>query len=81
MGGPAEGVSAEAEAVSGGGALLVEEVLVPGPRASPGPDVAYESEEPPVSADDQRPLSYVPFHGIPYVPMPTVDRHRTRVRS
>ncbi|MEU2266977.1 DMT family transporter [Streptomyces olindensis] len=81
VGGPGEGASAEADAVPGGGPLLVEEVLVPGPRASPGPDVAYESGEPPVSADAQRPLSYLPFYGIPYVPMPTVDRHRTRVRS
>ncbi|MEU0586709.1 DMT family transporter [Streptomyces sp. NPDC006132] len=78
------------EAVPGGGPLLVEEVLVPGPGAPPGPPappaqdvVAYESGEPSVSvpADEQRPLSYVPFHGIPYIPMPTVDRHRTRVRS
>ncbi|MEU0243428.1 DMT family transporter [Streptomyces sp. NPDC006235] len=38
-----------------------------------GPDVAYESGE--------RPLSYAACYGIPYVPMPTVDRHRTRIRS
>ncbi|MFI6851067.1 DMT family transporter [Streptomyces sp. NPDC050416] len=38
-----------------------------------GPDVAYESGE--------RPLSYAVSYGIPYVPMPTVDRHRTRIRS
>ncbi|MFC9684408.1 DMT family transporter [Streptomyces sp. NPDC056948] len=50
------------------------------PEASP--DVPYESGEPPVSSDpDRRPLSYVPFYGIPYVPLPTVDRHRARVRS
>ncbi|WP_405508436.1 DMT family transporter [Streptomyces purpurascens] len=47
------------------------------------PDVPYESGEPPVSSGpgERRPLSYVPFYGIPYVPLPTVDRHRTRVRS
>ncbi|MGW6548243.1 DMT family transporter [Streptomyces massasporeus] len=46
-------------------------------------DASYESGEPSVVAatDDQRPLSYVPFYGIPYVPLPTVDRHRMRVRS
>ncbi|GGW97492.1 DMT family transporter [Streptomyces lomondensis] len=70
-----ESMGAGAEAVPGGGSLLVEEVLVA------VPDVAYESGEPSVSADDQRPLSYVPFYGIPYVPMPTLDRHRTRIRS
>jgi hypothetical protein len=36
---------------------------------------------PPVPAGDERPLSYVPFYGIPYVPMPAVDRHRVRIRS
>jgi hypothetical protein len=58
-------------------------VLVPGPgAAAPGADAAYESGEPSVvAADDERPLSYVPFYGIPYVPLPTVDRHRIRVRS
>ncbi|MFJ4535233.1 DMT family transporter [Streptomyces tibetensis] len=58
-------------------------VLAPGPgAAAPGADAASESGEPPVvAADDERPLSYVPFYGIPYVPLPTVDRHRTRVRS
>ncbi|MEU0387308.1 DMT family transporter [Streptomyces chartreusis] len=38
-----------------------------------GPDAAYESGE--------RPLSYAACYGIPYVPMPPVDRHRTRIRS
>ncbi|MFJ8591651.1 DMT family transporter [Streptomyces sp. NPDC093598] len=66
-------------------------VLVPGPdtaAAVPGAgaavgDASYESGEPAVAvaSDDERPLSYVPFHGIPYVPLPTVDRHRMRVRS
>ncbi|MFF8391896.1 DMT family transporter [Streptomyces sp. NPDC016172] len=60
-------------------------VLVPEPAAvaAPGEDASYESGEPSVAAasDDERPLSYVPFYGIPYVPLPTVDRHRMRVRS
>ncbi|WP_208641606.1 DMT family transporter [Streptomyces africanus] len=42
-------------------------------EAEAGPDDAYESGE--------RPLSYAACYGIPYVPMPTVDRHRTRIRS
>ncbi|MEU6914972.1 DMT family transporter [Streptomyces olindensis] len=78
---PSVRAEAEAEVVAGGAPLLVEQVRVPGPGTAPGPDVAYESGEPSVSADDRRPLSYVPFYGIPYVPMPTVGRHRTRVRS
>jgi hypothetical protein len=45
-------------------------------------EAPYESGEPSVSVfDDERPLSYVPFYGIPYVPLPMVDRHRVRVRS
>ncbi|MFJ3444859.1 DMT family transporter [Streptomyces sp. NPDC086081] len=59
--------------------LVVEDVLVPGAPAVPGGP--YESGVPPVPAGDERPLSYVPFHGIPYVPMPAVDRHRVRIRS
>ncbi|MFF9803981.1 DMT family transporter [Streptomyces coeruleorubidus] len=45
-----------------------------------GPDVTYESGEPSVSSGE-RPLSYAAFYGIPYVAMPTVDRHRRRIRS
>ncbi|MFF8015226.1 DMT family transporter [Streptomyces sp. NPDC007929] len=66
-------------------------VLVPGPDAVAAAaavvasvaDASYESGESPVTAatGDQRPLSYVPYYGIPYVPLPTVGRHRTRVRS
>ncbi|MCK8433074.1 hypothetical protein G3I77_08475 [Streptomyces sp. D2-8] len=59
-------------------------VLLPGPgaAAAPGQDASYESGEPSVAAsDDERPLSYVPFYGVPYVPLPTVGRHRIRVRS
>ncbi|MFH8657919.1 DMT family transporter [Streptomyces afghaniensis] len=52
-------------AVAGAGAVAGE--------AGAGADVAYESGE--------RPLSYAAFYGIPYVAMPTVDRHRRRIRS
>ncbi|KOV99068.1 membrane protein [Streptomyces sp. NRRL B-1140] len=84
-----EGVS-----VPGPGPRPAAAVLVPGPEArltvlatgpgavaAPGADAAPESGEPSPAADDERPLSYVPFYGIPYVPLPTVDRHRMRVRS
>ncbi|MFD5160918.1 DMT family transporter [Streptomyces hawaiiensis] len=70
-------------------------VLVPGPDAAavlaPGAGAAvvasvenasHESGEPSVAVpDDERPLSYVRFHGIPYVPLPALERHRLRVRS
>ncbi|NEE15352.1 hypothetical protein G3M58_53940 [Streptomyces sp. SID7499] len=66
-------------------------VLVPGPDAVAAAaavvasvaDASYQSGEPsvPAATDDERPLSYVPYYGIPYVPLPTVDRHRMRVRS
>ncbi|MGI5430118.1 DMT family transporter [Streptomyces sp. CA-179760] len=51
---------------------------VPVPRTA----AAEESEAAPSGEPGgRRPLSYVPFYGVPYVPLPTVDRHRTRVRS
>ncbi|MET9758871.1 DMT family transporter [Streptomyces sp. NPDC006372] len=66
------------------GVLSKASVSVPRPLAAdvPGadPDVTRGSGEPPVDSGE-RPLSYVPFYGIPYVPLPTVDRHRIRVRS
>ncbi|MGW3989375.1 DMT family transporter [Streptomyces sp. NPDC004830] len=64
------------------GPLLVEDVLVPGPAAPrASPDAAPGSGQPPAVPDDERPLPYAPFYGIPYVPLPVLDRHRTRVRS
>ncbi|MFF7374994.1 DMT family transporter [Streptomyces massasporeus] len=66
-------------------------VLVPGPDAVASAaavvasvaDASYESGEPSgvAASDDERPLSYVPYYAIPYVPLPTVGRHRTRIRS
>lgn len=61
-------------------------VLVPGPGTAAragGADASYEGGESSVVAasDDDRPFSYVPFYGIPYVPLPVIDRHRMRVRS
>ncbi|WP_030247406.1 DMT family transporter [Streptomyces sp. NRRL S-455] len=59
-------------------------VPVPRPLAADaseaGPDVTHESGEPQV-VPGQGPLLYVPFVGVPYVSMPTVDRYRARVRS
>ncbi|MCF1648339.1 DMT family transporter [Streptomyces indiaensis] len=54
-------------------------VLVPGAAGATGTDADYGSGEP--AAADERPLPYVPFYDIPFVPLPTVDRHRIRVRS
>jgi drug/metabolite transporter (DMT)-like permease len=61
-------------------AALVPELAAAGPA---GQDASYESGEPSVAvaSDDERPLPYVPFFGIPYISLPTVDRHRVRVRS
>jgi hypothetical protein len=61
-------------------------VLVPGPGTAAGAggaDASYEGGGSSVVAasDDDRPFSYVPFYGIPYVPLPVIDRHRMRVRS
>ncbi|MFJ7335822.1 DMT family transporter [Streptomyces sp. NPDC101110] len=57
-------------------------VLVPEPSGAPGADAGHGSGEPSaVTAGDERPLPYIPFYDIPYVPLPTVDRHRIRVRS
>ncbi|MFE1250998.1 DMT family transporter [Streptomyces sp. NPDC058735] len=61
------------------GPLLVEDVLVPGAAAVP--DAVHGSAVAPVPPDDRRPLSYLPFYGVPYVPLPPVNRHRVRVRS
>ncbi|MEU0196219.1 DMT family transporter [Streptomyces afghaniensis] len=60
-----EDVPVTVPAVAGAGVVAGE--------AEAGPDGAYESGE--------RPLSYAAFYGIPYVAMPTVDRHRSRIRS
>ncbi|MGW6903258.1 DMT family transporter [Streptomyces sp. NPDC054940] len=43
-------------------------------------DSAYGDEEPP-HPDGRTPNLYGPFYGGPYVPMPVLDRHRSRVKS
>ena len=52
-----------------------EDDLVPANAAVPEPP-----QDPP---DEDPPLHYGPFYGIPYVaiPLPALDRHRTRVKS
>ncbi|MFE9095871.1 DMT family transporter [Streptomyces sp. NPDC007264] len=52
-----------------------EEVLVP----APVPQGAYERWEP--DGRDGPSLPYGPFYGGPFVPVPSLNRHRTRVRS
>jgi drug/metabolite transporter (DMT)-like permease len=52
-----------------------EDLLVP----AQAPQSAYDDGEPPAS--DAFPNLYGPFYGGPYVPMPVLDRHRTRVKS
>ncbi|MEG8280272.1 DMT family transporter [Streptomyces sp. AHA2] len=89
--GVCEARAAGAEGRGVRGPLLVQDVLGPGPavpRASPGaavprasPDAAHAGGEPPVVPGEGRPLPYAPFYGIPYVPLPVLDRHRARVRS
>ncbi|MEU6181474.1 DMT family transporter [Streptomyces coeruleorubidus] len=93
--GPPTGIGALSEAVAlgvgagdlggaGRGPSGDVPVLVPAVAVADEPDVApdvtYESGQPSVSSGE-RPLSYAAFYGIPYVAMPTVDRHRRRIRS
>ncbi|MFF8673770.1 DMT family transporter [Streptomyces sp. NPDC015242] len=62
--------------------VLVPDVLVPAARVLP--DGPYESGVPSVpdhDTDGERPLSYLPFYNLPYVPLPALDRHRVRIRS
>ncbi|MFE6411828.1 DMT family transporter [Streptomyces sp. NPDC057837] len=60
----------------------VPDALVPAARVLP--DGPYESGVPSVpdhDTDGERPLSYLPFYNLPYVPLPALDRHRVRIRS
>ncbi|WP_152774743.1 DMT family transporter [Streptomyces spongiae] len=54
----------------------VRDVLIPAPTPAPQ-EAAYDGR----GASDDPPYSYGPFYGGPYVPVPLVDRHRTRVKS
>lgn len=54
----------------------IDDILIPAQVA----DGAYGDDEPP-HPDRETPNLYGPFYGGPYVPMPVLDRHRTRVKS
>ncbi|MFF8933461.1 DMT family transporter [Streptomyces paradoxus] len=64
-------------------AVAVPDTPAAVPLPGAGDKTSYGSGESSgvVASDDDRPLSYVPFYGIPYVPLPVIDRHRMRVRS
>ncbi|MFI7014083.1 DMT family transporter [Streptomyces sp. NPDC050164] len=76
LGGAGRGPSGDVPVPVPAGALA--DAVVDEPEVDP--DVTYESGEPSVSSAE-RPLSYAAFYGIPYVSVPTVDRHRIRIRS
>ncbi|WP_406362246.1 DMT family transporter [Streptomyces sp. NBC_00715] len=72
--GPTGGTVLVPEAQPGGGT-----VLVPTPLKAPAPGVDAGAPEKPSARDE---LPYLTaMLGVPYVPMPFVNHHRTRVRS
>lgn len=72
--GPTGGTVLVPEAQPGGGT-----VLVPTPLKAPAPGVDAAAPEEPSARDE---LPYLTaMLGVPYVPMPFVNHHRTRVRS
>ncbi|NUS87811.1 MAG: hypothetical protein HOY75_35180, partial [Streptomyces sp.] len=50
------------------------------PAAAPAGE-AYAAPEPAVPAAEDRIVSYGPFYGGPYVPLPVLGRRRVRIRS
>jgi drug/metabolite transporter (DMT)-like permease len=79
--GPAEG-----SAAGGGGAQPLAsrpaKVFLPGPAPAAAPaGEAHAAPEPAVPAAEDRIVSYGPFYGGPYVPLPVLDRRRVRIRS
>ncbi|MGW0822843.1 DMT family transporter [Streptomyces sp. NPDC002845] len=88
-----EGAEAESTSASAAASASVEELLagrlprqvaredafVPAPV--PDMDVAYGNGDRGRPSGDEPPPHYGPFYGGPYVPMPVVDRQRTRVNS
>ncbi|MGW4108832.1 DMT family transporter, partial [Streptomyces sp. NPDC004976] len=55
---------------------LPEDVRLPALPVPPAGDRTDGPDPAPVPL-----VSYAPFYGGPYVPVPAVDRHRTRVKS
>ncbi|MEU9592992.1 DMT family transporter [Streptomyces sp. NPDC048193] len=61
-------------------------VFLPGPAQVPAPVTApaaetYAAPEPAEPAAEDLIVSYGPFYGSPYVPLPVLDRRRVRIRS
>ncbi|MET8076336.1 DMT family transporter [Streptomyces sp. NPDC005303] len=61
-------------------AALREELLLP---TSASPEAAADDDPSDLlpSPGDEPPAYYGPFYGAAYIPMPVLDRHRTRVKS
>jgi drug/metabolite transporter (DMT)-like permease len=65
-------------------AALREEMFVPAPATPPAPEAALPdgtSGELVENLGDEPPAYYGPFYGAAYIPVPVLDRHRTRVKS
>ncbi|MEU9329013.1 DMT family transporter [Streptomyces canus] len=65
-------------------AALREEMLVPAPATPAAPEAALPdgtSDELLAKLGDEPPAYYGPFYGAAYIPVPVLDRHRTRVKS
>ncbi|WP_030598295.1 DMT family transporter [Streptomyces fulvoviolaceus] len=63
-------------------AVVPEEVFVPAPASAVVPEQANAAPAPSEAEAVEEPaFFYGPFYGGPYVPMPVLDRHRTRVKS
>jgi uncharacterized membrane protein len=78
----------EGSPVGGGGtqrlASRPAKVFLPGPAPVPAAAPAGEAcaaPEPAEPAAEDRIVSYGPFYGGPYVPLPVLDRRRVRIRS
>ncbi|MFG2726004.1 DMT family transporter [Streptomyces canus] len=65
-------------------AALREEMLVPAPASPAAPEAARPagtSDELLEKLGDEPPAYYGPFYGAAYIPVPVLNRHRTRVKS
>jgi drug/metabolite transporter (DMT)-like permease len=65
-------------------AALREEMFVPGPATPTTAEAALPdgtSDELLEKLGDEPPAYYGPFYGAAYIPVPVLDRHRTRVKS
>ncbi|MFE2214363.1 DMT family transporter [Streptomyces canus] len=65
-------------------AALREEMFVPAPASPTAPEAALPdatSDELLEKLGDEPPAYYGPFYGAAYIPVPVLDRHRSRVKS